>query len=30
MKLLTVKNNNHTDLRTSQAQLSEKGCQYRD
>ena len=24
------KNNSHTDLRTSHAQLSEKGCQYRE
>ena len=29
-RLLTVKNNNHTDLRTFHAQLSEKGCQHRE
>ena len=29
-KLLTIKNNNHTDLRTSNAQLSEKCCQYQE
>ena len=27
LRLLTLKNNRHTDLRTSHAQLSEKGCQ---
>ena len=27
-RLLTIKSNSHTDLRTSHAQLSEKGCQY--
>ena len=30
IRLLTVKNNSHTDLRTSLAQLLEKGCQYRE
>ena len=30
VRLLTVKNNSHTNLRTSDAQLSEKGCQYRE
>ena len=29
-RVLTVKNNGHTDLRTSQAQLSEKGSQYKE
>ena len=28
MRLLTVKNNSHTDLRTSHSQLSQKDCQY--
>ena len=28
--ILTVKNNSHTDLRTSHAQLSQRGCQYRE
>ena len=28
MRLLTVKNNSHTDMRTSHAKLLEKGCQY--
>ena len=30
IRLFTVKNNSHTDWRTSHAQLSEKGCQYRE
>ena len=30
IRLLTVKNNSHTDWRTSHAQLSGKGCQYRE
>ena len=30
IRLLTVTNNNHEDLRTSHAQLSGKGCQYRE
>ena len=30
IRFLTVKNNSHTDLRTSHAQLSEKDCQYRE
>ena len=30
ISLLTVKNNSHTDWRTSHAQLSEKSCQYRE
>ena len=30
IRLLTVKNNSHTDRRTSHAQFSEKGCQYRE
>ena len=30
IRLLTIKNNSHTDWRTSHAQLSEKGCQYRE
>ena len=30
IRLLTVKNNSHTNLRTSHAQLSEKGRQYRE
>ena len=30
IRLLTVKNNSHMDLKTSHAQLSEKGCQYRE
>ena len=29
-KAFDRKNDSHTDLRTSQAQLSEKGCQYRE
>ena len=28
IRLLTVKNNSHTDLRTSNAHLSQKSCQY--
>ena len=28
MKLLTVKNNSHVDMRTSHAQLLEKGFQH--
>ena len=30
MRLLTIKNNSHTDLRTSHAHLSGKGCHYRE
>ena len=30
VRLLTIKNNNHTDLRTFYTQLSDKGCQYID
>ena len=30
IRLLTVKSNSHTNLRTSHAQLSGKGCQYRE
>ena len=30
IRLLAVKNNSHTDLSTSNAQLSGKGCQYRE
>ena len=30
MRLLTVKNNSHADLRTSHTQRSGKGCQYRE
>ena len=30
IRLLTVKNNSHTDWRTSHTQLSEKDCQYRE
>ena len=30
IRLLTAKNNSRTDLRTSHAQLLEKGCQYRE
>ena len=29
VRLLTVKYNSHTDFRTSRAQFSRKGCQYR-
>ena len=28
IRLLTVKNNSHVDMRTSHAQFWEKGCQY--
>ena len=28
LTLLTVKNNSHADMRTSHAQLLEKGCQH--
>ena len=30
IRLLSIKNNSHTDLRTSHAQLLEKGCQYKE
>ena len=30
MKLLTVKDNSHTDLRTSHSQFLGKGSQYRE
>ena len=28
IRLLTIKNNSHADMRTSHAQLLEKGCQH--
>ena len=30
IRLLTITNNSHTDLRTSHAQISGKGCQYKE
>ena len=30
IRLLTVKNNSHADMRTSNAQLLEKGCQHEE
>ena len=30
IRLLTIQNDSHTDLRTSRALLTEKGCQYRE
>ena len=30
IRLLTINNHSHTDLRTSYVQLSRKGCQYKE